>query len=244
VLELNGKVALITGASRGQGAAEARLLAARGARVVIADILEDEGRRVAAKIGAAGMFVRLDCSSESSWNHAITETVRSFGRLDVLVNNAAIGLRGGVESSSLDDYLRTVMVNQVGVFLGMKASVAALKVHGGSIINIASIASFRGSPNSVAYNATKWAVRGMTKSAARELAPYGIRVNAVHPSVVETDQVAELLKTSWRQENLDATPAGRFATVDDIAKMVLFLASDESAFCMGADFVVDGGRSA
>jgi len=244
VLELTGKVALISGAARGQGAAEARLFAEHGARVVVTDILVDEGRRTAAELGTAGAFVEADCTSERAWNEAVAETLRRFGRLDILVNNAGISARGTVESTSLDEYLRFVMVNQVGVFLGMKAALPALKVQGGAIVNISSLTALKGSPKSLAYGATKWAVRGMTRSAALEFAPFGIRVNAILPTVVETEMVAEQLKTSWRQETIDATPLGRLATVDDIAKTVLFLVSDASSYYTGAEFVIDGGRMA
>lgn len=244
MLDLTGKVALISGGARGQGAAEARLFVSHGAKVVIGDIREAEGRGVAAELGEQCLFVVLDCTDQGAWENAVSTTLERFSRLDILVNNAGISEQGTIESTTLPDYMRTIMVNQVGVFLGMKAAFPALKVHGGAIINIASLTAMRGSPRSVAYGASKWAVRGMTKSAAREFAPYGIRVNSIHPTVVDTELVAEQLKTSWGQQVIDATPLGRIATVDDVAKTVLFLAGDGASYYTGADFVLDGGRLA
>jgi 3alpha(or 20beta)-hydroxysteroid dehydrogenase len=242
MLELTDKVALISGAARGQGAAEARLFAQHGARVAVADIAEAPGRAVAAELGGAGAFVPLDCTSETSWERAVDAALDRFGRLDILVNNAGISAPGTIATTTLDEYLRLIMVNQVGVFLGMKAALRGLRVRGGAIVNIASVSGNRGTPAAFGYGATKWAVRGMTKSAAREFAPLGIRVNSVHPSVVDTEMVAEQLKTPWRQQVIDATPLGRIATVDDVAKTVLFLASDASSYYTGAEFVLDGGR--
>jgi 3alpha(or 20beta)-hydroxysteroid dehydrogenase len=242
--QLGGKVALISGSARGQGAAEARLFAAEGARVVVTDVREDEGRRLARELGAAGTFVALDCTSEAAWEQAVAETLKQFGRLDILVNNAGITLSGTVESTTLDDFLRVVMVNQVGVFLGMKAALSALKTQGGSIVNISSVSGMHASPGAHAYGASKWAVRGMTKSAAREFAPYGIRVNSVHASVVDTEMVTDLMNTPWLEQVLKTTPLGRVGQADEVAQLVLFLASEASSYCTGAEFVIDGGRMA
>lgn len=242
--QLSGKVALISGSGRGQGAAEARLFAAEGARVMVSDILEPEGRQVAAELGASGAFVPLDTTSEAAWQQAVAETLRAFGRLDILVNNAGIFTGGNVETTPLDAYLRVVMVNQVGVFLGMKAALPALKVQGGAIVNISSGAGKRGSPSAFGYGATKWAVRGMTRSAAREFAPYGIRVNCVVPSVVDTEMVAALMQGPQVGTLLADTPMGRVGNVDEVAQLVLFLVSDASSYSTGADFLIDGGRLA
>jgi 3alpha(or 20beta)-hydroxysteroid dehydrogenase len=243
--QLDGKVAFISGAARGQGAAEARLFVTEGARVMLGDVLVDEGRKTAAALGPAAAFVAHDVTDEAAWQRAIDETVQRFGRLDILINNAGIFTGGSVESTSLDDYMRLVRINQVGVFLGMKAALPALKANGGgAIVNISSLAGMHGSPKAIGYGATKWAVRGMTKSAAREFAPYGIRVNSVHPSVVDTPMVAGMLQGDQVAQMLGDTPMGRVGTVDDVAKVVLFLVTDASGYCTGGEFLVDGGRHA
>ena len=242
--QLAGKVALISGSARGQGACEAQLFVAEGARVMVSDVLEAEGARLAAELGAAGAFVPLDTTSEPAWNRAVAATLERFGRLDILINNAGIFTPGSIASTSLDDYLRIVNVNQVGVFLGMKAALPALKAQGGSVVNISSVAGLHGSPSAFAYGATKWAVRGMTKSAALEFAPFGIRVNSVHPGVVETAMVADLMDTDGMRKMIAETPLGRAGQVEDVAQLVLFLASEASAYCTGAEFVIDGGRIA
>jgi 3alpha(or 20beta)-hydroxysteroid dehydrogenase len=242
--QLAGKVALISGSARGQGECEARLFVAEGARVMVSDVLEADGAKVAAELGDSGGFVPLDTTSEAGWDRAVAATLERFGRLDILVNNAGIFMPGSVATTSLSDFMRIVSVNQVGVFLGMKAALPALKAHGGAIVNISSVAGLHGSPNAMGYGATKWAVRGMTKSAALEFAPFGIRVNSVHPSVVETPMVAHLMETEGMKKMIAETPLGRAGTVDDVAAMVLFLASDASAYCTGGEFVIDGGRVA
>ena len=211
---------------------------------MVSDVLEPEGKRVAAELGAAGAFVALDTTSEGAWKRAVAETLARFGRLDILINNAGIFTAGNVESTALEEYVRIVNVNQVGVFLGMKAALPALKAQGGSIVNISSVAGLHGSPNAIGYGATKWAVRGMTKSAALEFAPYKIRVNSVHPSVVETPMVADLMHTEGMRKMIAETPLGRVGTVEDVAQLVLFLASDASSYCTGGEFVIDGGRIA
>ena len=240
---LAGKVALISGSARGQGAHEARLFAAEGARVMVTDVQESEGVKVADELGSAGAFVPLDTTSEAAWSRAVAATLERFGRLDVLINNAGIFAGGTVASTSLETFMHVVNVNQAGVFLGMKAALPALKA-GGSIVNISSAAGLHGSPNAHAYGASKWAVRGMTKSAALEFAPFGIRVNSVHPSVIDTDMVTDLMKTDGMRKTIADTPIPRAGTVDEVAQLVLFLASDLSSYCTGGEFVVDGGRNA
>ncbi|MEE8164827.1 MAG: SDR family NAD(P)-dependent oxidoreductase, partial [Myxococcota bacterium] len=188
---LEDKVALITGGARGQGEAEARLFASEGARVVVADILDAEGSKVVAEIGDAARYVHLDVGDEAGWQNAVADAVSHFGKLDVLVNNAGIVRTGLVEGMSLSSYMEVVNVNQVGCFLGMRAVVEPMRDSGGgSIVNISSNAGLEGVEGVVAYVATKWAVRGMTKTAAIELGHYGIRVNSVHPGGVDTPMLS------------------------------------------------------
>jgi len=242
--QLDGKVALISGSARGQGAVEARLFVAEGARVMVSDVLEAAGARVAAELGDDAAFTRLDVTDQSSWERAVGATVDRFGRLDILVNNAGILAEGGIASTALADYLRVIMVNQVGVFLGMKAALPALRERGGSIVNISSVAALHGSAGAFAYGASKWAVRGMTKSAAIEFAKHGIRANSVHPSFLETDMTAAMMNTPAVEHMLETTPLGRIGKVEEVAQLVLFLASDASSYCTGQEFVIDGGRMA
>jgi 3alpha(or 20beta)-hydroxysteroid dehydrogenase len=242
---LQGKVALVTGAARGQGAAEAELFAAEGASVVIADVLDDDGAAVAAGIGAAARYIHLDVTSEDAWKAAVDETVATFGGLHVLVNNAGIlGPFATLEKTTVDDYLKVVMVNQVGTFLGMKVAAKPMEASGGgSIVNISSIGGMRGIPFSTAYVATKFAVRGMTKSAAMELGKRGIRVNSVHPGGVATE-MTRAVGDDGTMPFYKRLPIPRIADPVEIANLVLFLASDESSYCTGTEFVIDGGSNA
>jgi len=245
---LDGKVALITGAARGQGEAEARMFVAEGASVVLGDVLDAEGELVAKELGERAAYVRHDVTSEGEWDAIVAATVARFGRVDVLVNNAGVfGIRG-LTTTSLDEYMRIVTINQVGTFLGMKAVAAAMIGQGsGSIVNISSIAGIGGSAGTVAYTASQFAVRGMTKVAAVELAPFGVRVNSVHPGFIDTpmlrDQVG-LTDAATRDAAAAHVPNGRLATADDVARLVLYLASDDSAYSTGSEFVVDGGLTA
>lgn len=244
--KLDGKVALITGAARGQGAAEARLFARHGARVVVADVLDDEAAAVAAEIGAAALAVHLDVTDEASWAAAVAAATDVFGGLDVLVSNAGIIRTGALEAMSLDLYRSVVDVNQVGCFLGMRAVTPALRGRGGgSIVNVSSTAGMQGGAGLVAYAASKWAVRGMTRVAAIELGPHGIRVNAIVPGVIETPMIdVPDFATVDRQGAVASFPVARVGQPDDVAAMALFLASDDSAYCSGADFLVEGGALA
>ncbi len=243
---LAGKVALISGGARGQGEAEARLFVAEGAKVVIADVLDEAGRKVAAELGGDAHFVHLDVTQEALWSSVVSETVERFGRLDVLVNNAGIVRTGSLEHQSLEDYRAVVDVNQVGVFLGMRAVIPAMRdAGGGSIVNISSNAGLEGVEGVVGYVASKWAVRGMTKTAAIELGRYGIRVNSVHPGGVDTpmlggDELGHLAATN----PYAGQPISRISQPEEIARLVLFLASDESSYSTGSEFVADGGRMA
>lgn len=243
---LTGKVALISGGARGQGAAEARLFCAEGASVVIGDVLDEQGHKVAAEIGAAACYVRLDVTREDDWTSAVALARGRFGRLDVLVNNAGIVRTGYLENHSLADYLAVVNVNQVGVFLGMRAVVGALReAGGGSIVNISSNAGLEGVEGVIGYAASKWAVRGMTKSAALELGQYGIRVNSVHPGGVDTPMLGGAELGHMLAKNPFANqPIPRIAQPEEIARLVLFLASDESSYSTGSEFTADGGRMA
>jgi 3alpha(or 20beta)-hydroxysteroid dehydrogenase len=240
---LDGMVAIVTGAARGQGAAEARLLAANGANVVLTDVLAEQGAAVAADIGAAARFVSHDVSSVEGWRDVVDTATRAFGRVDVLVNNAAIAPAHKLVDTEPDTFDRVYQVNQLGVFLGMRAVVAPMRTVGrGSIINICSVAGLRGTSTLFAYTATKWAVRGMTKAAALELARHNIRVNAVCPGVIDTPILAGNPE-GMNEVLVKTTPMRRMGAPEEIAQAVLFLASPASSFATGADFVIDGGMS-
>jgi 3alpha(or 20beta)-hydroxysteroid dehydrogenase len=240
---LDGQVAIVTGAARGQGEAEARLFAKEGAKVVLTDILADQGAAVAADIGEAASFVRHDVSSPEGWTEVVRSTQEAFGRIDILVNNAAIVGTLRLEDTEPELYERLYRVNQLGVYLGMHAVIAPMReVGGGSIVNIASVAGLKGSGSLFAYASTKWAVRGMSKAAAFELARYKIRVNCICPGVIDTpmndgnsERMMEVL--------LRTTPMRRMGEPQEIAEAALYLASGAAAFVTGIDLVVDGGMA-
>ncbi len=247
---LDGKVALISGGARGQGAAETRLLVHEGAKVVFGDILDEDGRHLEADIRGAGgdaTFVHLDVTNEASWRDAVAAAERTYGKLNVLVNNAGVLNRKSIEDTTEDDLDRILAVNMKGVFLGTKQAIPAMRrAGGGSIINISSIAGLVGSPHgSPSYTATKGGVRLFTKSTALQHARDHIRCNSVHPGPIETPMIQDSLNDpAQRQERLQRIPLGRIGTVDDIAYGVLYLASDESAFVTGSELVIDGGATA
>ena len=249
-MRMENKVALISGGARGMGAAEAILFASEGAKVVIGDVLEDEGRQTEAQINESGgqcLFVRLDVTSESNWQDAIATAVARFGKLDILVNNAGIFPLGNVEDTSEELWDRVMAVNAKGVFLGTKHAIPEMrKAGGGSIINISSIAGLIGSRGAAAYGASKGAVRIFTKSTAIQYAADGIRANSVHPGIIETPMSIPTILTTeeQRETQIDRTPLGRIGTADDVASGVLFLASDESSFITGSELVIDGGLTA
>lgn len=239
----DGKVILISGGSRGQGAAEARLLVKEGAKVVLGDVLEKEGEALAKELGAAAKFVKLDVTSESDWSAAV-EAAESFGPLTGLVNNAGIYQPKSLMETDNDLWHRHIQINQFGCFLGMKAVVPAMdKAGGGSIVNISSGAGLRGSPQAFAYSATKWALRGMTKSAAMDLARKKIRANSVHPGPISTPML-DVRTPEQNQKRLKMVPMKREGTADEVAKLVLFLLSDESSYMTGSEVAVDGGVTA
>jgi len=242
---LAGKVALISGAARGQGAAEARLFAAEGAAVVLGDLLDAAGLALAKEIGDRAAYLHLDVTREEAWRSAVELARSRFGRLDVLVNNAGILRVGPIETLPLEDFEEVLRVNAIGCFLGMKTVIPPMReAGGGSIVNISSIAGLRGRPGVVSYVASKWAIAGMTKSAALELGSLGIRVNSVHPGAIDTPMISGPNFEAAREAHLAALPIPRVGVPEDVAALVLFLASDESAYCTGAEFVVDGGATA
>ena len=248
---LDGKVAIISGGARGQGATEARLFAREGAQVVFGDVLDDEGKKVEEEIrdsGGDAIYVHLDVTRESDWRAAVDTAISSYGRLDVLVNNAGILIRKGIEDTSEEEWDRIMAVNAKGVFFGTKHAIPAMRrAGGGSIVNIGSTAGLVGSPRGpAAYTATKGAVRLFTKATAIQHAKDNIRCNCVHPGPVDTPMVQGDLADPARWEELlqREVPLGRIGTTEDIAYGVLYLASDESSFVTGSDMVIDGGLTA
>lgn len=240
---LDGRVAIVSGAARGQGEAEARLLAREGARVLLGDVLDDEGALVAKDLGESALYRRLDVTSEDDWNAAISDVERHWGRIDILINNAGIAKFAPLAMTSLDDYMAVISVNQVGVFLGMRTVVPLMsRTGGGSIINTSSVDGMTGMIGVTAYVASKFAVRGMTKTAALELGPLGIRVNSIHPGGVETPMLhPEGMEDVDLSVVFGNVPLQRIGTVGEVAELALFLASDRSSYCTGSEFVVDGG---
>ena len=249
-MRLEGKVAFISGGARGMGAAEARLFAQEGASVAIGDVLEEEGRRVVEQISETGgraIFLPLDVTSEAQWGSAIAATVSQFGKLDVLVNNAGISASGTVENTTVEAWDLVMAVNAKGVFLGTKAVIPEMRrAGGGSIINISSQLGIVGvDVSSPQYQASKGAVRLLTKSAAIQYAGEGIRANSVHPGPVNTPMTESGRADRQRYElTLSRIPLGRYGESDDVAYGVVFLASDESSYMTGSELVIDGGWTA
>ena len=232
------------------GAAEAQLFLDEGAKVVITDVLDEAGKQTAQRLSPDGsrcMFLHHDVTNEDDWASVVAETVSAFGQIDVLINNAGIFERGSILDTPLKDFQRTIDINLTGVFLGMKA-VAPHMVQRktGSIVNISSVAGLAGTPGFVAYGASKWAVRGMTKGVAKELAPFGVRVNSIHPGIIDTpmlqtfDEAGEGVREAVRTR----IPLGYEAEPIHVARLALYLASDDSAYSTGSEFIVDGGWSA
>lgn len=245
---LKDKVIIVTGAAMGQGEAHARLLSKRGAAVVICDINEELGNKVAADIneeGAKAIFLKLDVSSAENWNTVVAETIAEFGKITGLVNNAGIGSGGGILDCTDETWVKVIGVNQAGVFFGMRAvAPEIIKAGGGSIVNTSSTLGFHASPVSVAYQASKGAVRTMTKSAALALGQQGVRVNGVFPGLVDTPFIDGYRGNTALDNSIARTPLGRIAQPEEISHAVAFLLSDEASYVNGAELVVDGGMTA
>ncbi|MCU1378151.1 MAG: 3-oxoacyl-[acyl-carrier protein] reductase [Acidimicrobiales bacterium] len=241
-MRLDGKVALITGGARGQGAAEARLFVREGAKVLVTDVLDAEGDALAAELGDVGRYRHHDVTSADDWASAVDEAISTFGSLDVLVNNAGIHHVTRIEEETLENFERTIRVNLYGTFLGIQAVIPPMRAAGGgAIVNISSLAGMKGIPGHGAYGASKWGVRGLTKTAAAELGHDGIRVNSVHPGAIKTAMLPDSPEGDARFAHL---PVGRPGEVEEVASLVLFLASDESSYITGTEHVIDGGSIA
>jgi 3alpha(or 20beta)-hydroxysteroid dehydrogenase len=233
---VDGKVALISGGARGMGAAHARVLVGEGAKVVIGDILDTEGKALADELGEAARYCHLDVTQPEDWQAAVATALNDFGTLNVLVNNAGIVALGQLGKFDLAKWQKVIDVNLTGTFLGIQAAVEPMKAAGGgSIINVSSIEGLRGAVMVHPYVASKWAVRGLSKSAALELAPHKIRVNSIHPGFIRTPMTKHL------PDDMVTVPLGRPGDSNEVATFVLFLASDESSYATGAEFVMDGG---
>lgn len=233
------KVALVTGGARGIGAAVAARLHGEGAQLVITDVLDEEGMATAERLGSGAVYVHLDVTSPQEWETAVKASIEAFGGLNVLVNNAGIVNFASIEDYSLDQWNAVIAINLTGTFNGIKAAIPALRQsRGGSIINISSIAGLRGYEQIPGYTASKFGVRGLTKSVALDLGRYGIRANSVHPGVISTPMTAGL------ETDMSRVAMGRMGHPGEVANLVLYLASDESSFVTGAEFVIDGGDTA
>jgi 3alpha(or 20beta)-hydroxysteroid dehydrogenase len=236
---LTGKVAVVSGGARGMGASHVRTLVAEGAKVVFGDILDHEGELVAKELGDAARYVHLDVTQAKDWESAVATAVSEFGGVDILVNNAGILNVGMIEDYDIAEWHRILDINLTGVFLGIRAVVKPMKEAGrGSIINISSIEGMAGTIACHGYTATKFAVRGLTKSTALELGPSGIRVNSIHPGLIKTPM------TEWVPDDIFQTALGRAAEPKEVSNLVVYLASDESSYSTGSEFVVDGGCTA
>ncbi len=234
--DMTGKVVIITGGARGQGAAEGQLFLDAGATVVLTDVLDDEGEKTAGELGAE--FLHHDVSSEADWAKVVDDVAGRHGRIDALVNNAGILHAAQLVNYQTEDWDRVIAINQTGVFLGMRAvAPTMIEQKAGSIVNISSVAGLEGIFGSMAYTASKFAVRGMTKVAAKELSPHNVRVNSVHPGIIDTVMTADFPK----ERMLRGVPLGREADPAEVGRMVLFLASEDGSYCSGQEFVVDGG---
>jgi 3alpha(or 20beta)-hydroxysteroid dehydrogenase len=242
IARLDGKVALIAGGANGMGAAEVRLLAQQGALVVAADIADDDGELLAKEIPAVE-YLHLDVTSEHQWDEVVADVVDRHDGIDIFVNNAGIYAGRAITKLALEDWDRTIAVNQTGVMLGIRAVGRAMIARGlgGAIVSISSVAGLNGPYGGTSYCASKWAVRGMSRVAAKEFGPHGIRVNSIYPGYIQTDMLDVAIKGMDRDKIIDSIPLRRIGQPTDIADVVLFLVSDLSAYCTGQEFVVDGG---
>lgn len=243
-MRLSGKVAIITGAAQGMGAAHAKLFVKEGAKVVLTDLLEEKGKKLAEELGSDNtLFVKQDVSNEDDWRNVVKQTKEKFGKVDILVNNAGITTSKTIEETTVADYQKVVNINQLSVFLGMREVFPVMKENGGgSIVNISSFNGIVG--GQIGYTDTKFAVRGMSKAAALEGAAFGIRVNSVHPGAIETPMIHMEANRAAVEQFIKAIPLQRVAKPEEVSNMVLFLASDESSYSTGSEFIVDGGISA
>lgn len=240
---LAGKVAIITGGARGMGESHVRKFIAEGAKVVITDLNEEAGTALAQELGENAKFIKQDVSNEADWANVVTETENAFGPVNILVNNAGISIASSIAQITIEQYRKIVDINQVSVFLGMKAVLPSMqKTESGSIVNISSMNGLVA--GSIGYTDTKFAVRGMTKAAAIEFAHYGIRVNSIHPGVIETPMVTQGDAVDQIREFAKHIPLKRMAQPEEVSNLVLFLASDESSYSTGSEFVIDGGLTA
>ena len=240
---LQDKVIIITGAAQGMGETHARLCLEEGAKVVLTDINSDKGNALAKELGDSALFIKHDVTNEDDWTQVIKETEDKFGQIDVLVNNAGITTHKSILDTSLDDYRKILEINQVSLFLGMKAVIPTMKAaKKGSIINISSINGLVG--GAIGYTDSKFAVRGMTKAAALECAPHGIRVNSIHPGVIATPMIMQGDTKDAVEAFAKTIPMRRVAQPEEVSGMVLFLASDDSSYSTGSEFIVDGGLTA
>jgi 3alpha(or 20beta)-hydroxysteroid dehydrogenase len=244
---LDGKVAIITGAAGGIGAASARRFAAEGASLLLTDADSSGASQLAQELGGRAISRAHDVTSESGWGAVAASALEAYGRVDILLNNAGVFLAAPLLETTLEDFQRVIQVNTVGVFLGMRALAPSMSAQrAGSIINVSSVAGLGGSPYLTAYAASKWAVRGMTKVVAKELAPFGVRVNSLHPGQIDTDMNArQREKTPELIDKLiRAIPMQRIGTPEEVADAALYLACDESAYVTGSELIIDGGTSA
>ena len=240
---LEGKVAIITGAAQGMGAAHAKLFVEQGAKVVLTDLNEEKGQAFAAELGENALFVKQNVAKEEDWATVVAAAEEKFGPVNVLVNNAGITMAKSMMETTVEEYRRIVEINQVSVFLGMKAVLPSMqKAGGGSIVNVSSMNGLVA--GAIGYTDTKFAVRGMTKAAAMEVAHYNVRVNSVHPGVIATPMVVQEDTKAAVEEFAKHIPLGRVAQPEEVSNMVLFLASDESSYSTGSEFVIDGGMTA
>lgn len=242
---LDNKVAIVTGGAQGQGAGIVRSFVAEGAQVAIADIAKDEGQALADELGDAAHFVSHDVSDPASWESLVEDAGERFGPVTVLANNAGILRFGEIKNASLEDTELMWRVNQLGTFLGMQAVRSSMvRAGGGSIINASSVEGLAGMPSCTGYAATKWAIRGMTKCAALELGPKGIRVNSVHPGMIDTPMTRAFAGEEGMEWAGSKVALQRVGTAEDVAGVYVFLASDESGYCTGGEFACDGGATA